>query len=72
MVFGSGRGIRTPDLQVMGLTSYHCSIPHYILLRGRDSNPRTPKRTDLQSVAFNHSATSQYSEVFLYPKLVIS
>ena len=25
---------------------------------GRDSNPRTPKRTDLQSVAFNHSATN--------------
>jgi hypothetical protein len=29
------------------------------LLCGRDSNPRTPKRPDLQSGAFNHSATSQ-------------
>jgi hypothetical protein len=25
--FGSGRGIRTPDLRVMSPTSYHCSIP---------------------------------------------
>lgn len=27
--------------------------------------PNSFRRTDLQSVAFNHSATSQYSEVFL-------
>ncbi len=32
------------------------------LLAGRDSNPRTPKRADLQSAAFNHSATYQYSK----------
>ena len=25
-----GRGIRTPGLQVMSLTSYHCSTPRYI------------------------------------------
>jgi hypothetical protein len=29
-------------------------------LAGRDSNPRTPKRLDLQSSAFNHSATYQF------------
>ena len=29
------------------------------MLEGRDSNPRTLTRTDLQSVAFNHSATLQ-------------
>ena len=34
-----------------------------VLLEGRDSNPRTLTRTDLQSVAFNHSATLQFNIV---------
>lgn len=33
------------------------------MLEGRDSNPRTLTRTDLQSVAFNHSATLQFNIV---------
>ena len=33
------------------------------LLEGRDSNPRTPKRTDLQSVGFSHSPTFQYNSM---------
>ena len=37
-----------------------------ILLEGRDSNPRTLTRTDLQSVAFNHSATLQ-NLIFIFP-----
>jgi hypothetical protein len=28
--FGSGGGIRTPDLRVMSPTSYHCSTPRYV------------------------------------------
>ena len=38
----------------------------FFLLCERDSNPRTPKRTDLQSVAFNHSAIAQF--IFLWDK----
>lgn len=40
--------------------SYLCDF--ICLLAGRDSNPRTPERTDLQSVAFNHSATYQFRD----------
>ena len=38
--------------------------PIFLRLDGRDSNPRTLTRTDLQSVAFNHSATIQYWFLF--------
>ena len=30
------------------------------MLEGRDSNPRTPKRTDLKSVVVSHLTTFQY------------
>ena len=30
-LFGSGGWNRTNGLQVMSLTSYHCSTPHYVL-----------------------------------------
>ncbi len=38
-------------------TGFGLSTPWAHWWAGTDSNHRTPKRTDLQSVAFNHSAT---------------
>ncbi len=32
----------------------------FIWCAGRDSNPRSPKTMDLQSTAFDHSATDAY------------
>lgn len=36
-----------------------------VLLAGRDLNPRTQKGADLQSAAFNHFATYQFSVIFV-------
>ena len=39
---------------------FESKVPH--LLEGTDSNRRTRKGTDLQSVGFNHSPTFQFRE----------
>src|SRR6056297_3155595 len=60
----AGDGIRTRDPQLGRLMLYQLSYSRGVARRsepylwaGKDSNLRTRMRTDLQSVAFNHSAT---------------
>lgn len=54
---GAGDEIRTRDIQLGKLTLYQLSYSRRTWWAGADSNRRTRTRTDLQSVAFNHSAT---------------
>ena len=45
------------SFQIVNLASMLTAYPDGFLWAGRDSNPRSPKATDLQSARFNHLPT---------------
>ena len=60
---------------------YHgCALPtelqrqfrvfYFVLWAGRDLNPRSPKTSDLQSDAFDHSATYPYFILLCLPRIL--
>ena len=68
-MFGAGDEARTRDIQFGKLKLYqlsytrtslpeiYCLAPSSMLVEGEGFEPSYSERTDLQSVAFNHSAT---------------
>ena len=51
---------KTKEMVVLSIVHFRAPLDERtILLEGSDSNPRTLARADLQSTAFNHSATFQ-------------
>lgn len=55
----SGRGIRTPDLKVMSLSSCLCSTPqYYYMYRRQDSNLRDINAKGYEPSPIVHSGTT--------------
>ena len=50
IALGSGDRTRTDDLWVMSPTSYHCSTPHYILIRFSKEEKKAPMKGLLKKI----------------------